>query len=132
MPDINFERIKGKIELEHEGDERQLEIIFSEEPRIIVEAPAGYGKTTTMISRIAYLYATGKIPNPKKVLGLTFSVNAALKVKREIAKKLPQYIGTSNNPVLVEERVTVTNFHGFCKMVLRKYGYLRSQYYYIE
>ena len=128
MPDINFERIKGKIELEHEGDERQLEIIFSEEPRIIVEAPAGYGKTTTMISRIAYLYATGKIPNPKKVLGLTFSVNAALKVKREIAKKLPQYIGTSNNPVLVEERVTVTNFHGFCKMVLRKYGYLRSQY----
>ncbi|MDD7512084.1 MAG: ATP-dependent helicase [Peptostreptococcaceae bacterium] len=127
MYDSNLEHIKSIITEQHEDDERQLEIVFSEEPRIIVEAPAGYGKTTTMISRIAYLYASGRIPNPKKVLGLTFSVNAALKIKREVAEKLPLYINIARNPMSVDERVTVTNFHGFCKSVLRKYGFLRSE-----
>lgn len=127
MYDSNLERVKSIIAEQHEEDERQLEIVFSEEPRIIVEAPAGYGKTTTMISRIAYLYATGRIPNPKKVLGLTFSVNAALKVKREVAEKLPLYIRNTSNPMSVDEKVTVTNFHGFCKSVLRKYGFLKSE-----
>ena len=69
--------IKEKISAQHEGDERQLQVIFSDSLRLIVEAPAGYGKTTTMISRIAYLFASGEISNPKRILGLTFSVNAA-------------------------------------------------------
>ncbi len=128
MSDSRLDEIKNKIIKQHEGDEKQLEVIFSNEPRIIVEAPAGYGKTTTMISRIAYLYATGQIPNPKKVLGLTFSVNAALKVKREVAEKLPLYINAANNPISVESKVSVTNFHGFCKGVLRKHGFLLSEY----
>jgi len=124
MPKVNLEEIKEKISMQHEGDEKQLEVIFSESPRIIVEAPAGYGKTTTMISRIAYLFATGSIPNPKRILGLTFSINAALKVKREVAEKLPVLLGSQNNPVALGEKVTITNYHGFCKAVLKKYGYL--------
>lgn len=124
MPNANFTEIKEKISAQHEGDERQLEVIFSDNPRLIVEAPAGYGKTTTMISRIAYLFATGGIPNPKRILGLTFSVNAALKIKREVAEKLPNLLGKRNNPIVIEEKVTVTNYHGFCKGVLKKYGYL--------
>jgi len=103
-----------------------LKLSFSDSPRLIVEAPAGYGKTTTMISRIAYLYASGGIPNPKRILGLTFSVNAALKVKREVAEKLPVLLGEQNSPVAIGEKVTVTNYHGFCKGVLKKYGYLIS------
>lgn len=124
MPYI--EELKELLIRQHEGDERQLSVIFTEAPKVIVEAPAGYGKTTTMISRIAYLFASGQIPNPKRVLGLTFSVNAALKVKREIAEKLPELMGISNNPALVNDKVTVTNYHGFCKGVLKKYGYLIS------
>ena len=124
MSNANFGRIRAKIERQHEGDERQLEIIFSQEPRLIVEAPAGYGKTTTMISRIAYLFASGGIPNPKRMLGLTFSVNAALKVKRDVAEKLPDLLGVQDNPIVVGEKITVTNYHGFCKGILRKYGYL--------
>lgn len=124
MSDI--EKLKELLIRQHEGDERQLSVIFTEAPKVIVEAPAGYGKTTTMISRIAYLFASGQIPNPKRVLGLTFSVNAALKVKREIAEKLPELMGISNNPALINDKVTVTNYHGFCKGVLKKYGYLIS------
>jgi DNA helicase-2/ATP-dependent DNA helicase PcrA len=124
MPNSDIAAIKEKITAQHGGDGKQLEVIFSDSPRLIVEAPAGYGKTTTMISRIAYLYATGGIPNPKRILGLTFSVNAALKVKREVAEKLPELLGIQNSPIAVSEKVTVTNYHGFCKSVLRKYGYL--------
>lgn len=124
MSDIR--KLRELLIRQHEGDERQLSVIFTEAPKVIVEAPAGYGKTTTMISRIAYLFASGQIPNPKRVLGLTFSVNAALKVKREVAEKLPELMGISNNPILVNDKVTVTNYHGFCKSVLKKYGYLIS------
>ena len=124
MSDANLVEIKEKITAQHGGDERQLEVIFSDSPRLIVEAPAGYGKTTTMISRIAYLFASGQIPNPKRILGLTFSVNAALKVKREVAGKLPSLLGLQNSPVSIGEKITITNYHGFCKGILKKYGYL--------
>ena len=126
MSNAYLEGIREKIAAQHEGDETQLGIIFSDSPRLIVEAPAGYGKTTTMISRIAYLFASGRIPNPKRILGLTFSVNAALKVKREVAGKLPSLIGTQSNPVAVGEKASITNYHGFCKGILKKYGYLLS------
>lgn len=126
MYNAYLEEIKEKIAAQHEGDENQLEIIFSDSPRLIVEAPAGYGKTTTMISRMAYLFASGRIPNPKRILGLTFSVNAALKIKREVAGKLPYLIGAQNSPVAIGEKATITNFHGFCKGILKKYGYLLS------
>ena len=124
MSDANLVEIKEKITAQHGGDERQLDVIFSDSSRLIVEAPAGYGKTTTMISRIAYLFASGQIPNPKRILGLTFSVNAALKVKREVAGKLPSLLGLQNSPVSIGEKVTITNYHGFCKGILKKYGYL--------
>ena len=124
MFEYDIEHLKKQIQILHENDEKQLDVIFTDSHRVIVEAPAGYGKTTTMISRIAYLYASGLIPNPKKVLGLTFSVNAALKIKRDVAEKLPGLIGVSNNPAAINDKITVTNYHGFCKSVLKKYGYL--------
>jgi len=118
--------IKEKISVQHEGDERQLQVIFSDSLRLIVEAPAGYGKTTTMISRIAYLFASGEISNPKRILGLTFSVNAALKIKREVDEKLPALLNAKSSPIALGDKVTVTNYHGFCKGILKKYGYLMS------
>lgn len=66
-----IEIIKSRIENKHQGDEKQLEIIFSPNKRLLVEAPAGYGKTHTMVSRIAYLISIGKLTCSKK----TFSIN---------------------------------------------------------
>lgn len=63
---VDENRIKEKIREIHSGDDRQLEVIFSDKAKIIVEAPAGYGKTTTMVSRLAYLYSIQAISNPKK------------------------------------------------------------------
>lgn len=42
------------IKDKHSGDDKHLEFIFSEEKKIIVTAPAGCGKTTAMVSKIAW------------------------------------------------------------------------------
>lgn len=126
---MHMKEVVGKIIALHthdgERDEEQLEVIFSTERRIIVEAPAGYGKTKTMVSKIAYLISSGQVPNPKKVLALTFSVNAASKIRKELAEQLPAILSTSlMSPLEVERKVFTTNFHGFCRRVLGLYGYL--------
>lgn len=125
MPNCSITEIKGKISDDHSGDEQQLKVIFSNYERLIVEAPAGYGKTKTMISKIAYILASGGLPNPKKILALTFSVNAAYKIKKNVAEKLPNLIYSSeNNPIKIGERVFVSNYHGFCRHILKLYGYM--------
>lgn len=124
METISNDYIIETIRNQHNNDEKQLDVIFSNEDKLLVEAPAGYGKTRTMISRIAYLLTTNQIVNPKKILALTFSVNAALKIRKDVAEKLPELINKNNNPVFVSEKISVTNYHGFCKSILKKYGYI--------
>jgi DNA helicase-2/ATP-dependent DNA helicase PcrA len=114
-----------KIEELHSGDKEQLEVIFSDKKRVIVEAPAGYGKTQTMISKIAYLIASNKILHPKRILALTFSVNAAYKIRKEVAESLPIILaGEPISPIDIKNKIFATNYHGFCRRVLRLYGYL--------
>lgn len=121
-------RLVEKLRGLHSDDEKQLEVIFSESNRIIVEAPAGYGKTRTMISKVAYLLATEKISYPKKILALTFSVNAAYKIKKDLAENLPSLVQSNgSNQLRINERLFVSNYHGFCRHILRKYGYLLHQ-----
>ena len=58
--------IEDKLKEMHQNDREQLDIIFSQEKRILVEASAGCGKTKTLVSKIAYLLSTNKIPVNKK------------------------------------------------------------------
>jgi len=121
----NIQPIFNKIKELHSGDQEQLETIFSDRKRVIVEAPAGYGKTVTMISKIAYLIAANKVPNPKKILALTFSVNAAYKIRKSIAESLPNILSIIPiSPVNLKNKVFTTNYHGFCRKILQLYGRL--------
>ena len=125
MSEHNLSYIEDAIAEAHSGDKEQLKAIFSDAERLIVEAPAGYGKTKTMISKIAYILASGKLPNPKKILALTFSVNAAYKIKKDVSEQLPKLLESGNfNPARINERVFISNYHGFCRHVLKLYGYL--------
>lgn len=118
-------QLLDKLKALHNGDEKQLEVVFAESKRLIVEAPAGYGKTKTMISKIAYLLATGKISNPKKILALTFSVNAAYKIKKDVSEQLPHLLQSDNsNKLRINDKLFISNYHGFCRHILKKYGYL--------
>lgn len=71
MENSALEIIKKRIKEKHQGDVKQLDVIFSPEKRILVEAPAGYGKTHTMVSRIAFMIASNQIPSPKRLLNET-------------------------------------------------------------
>lgn len=106
----------------HGNDKEQLDIIFSKEKRIMVEAAAGCGKTKTLVSKLAYLLSTNSIPNNKKVLALTFGVNAAYKIKKEVFEKIPALMSTTDKDL--EKKILVTNFHGMARRILRNYGYI--------
>ncbi len=123
MSNSSLDIIKKRIVSRHSGDEKQIEVIFSSSSRLLVEAPAGYGKTNTMVSKVAYMLATHQIPSPKKLLALTFSVNAAYKMKKDVIRDVPLLLEETGLGVNVTERVFVTNYHGFCRNVLKKYGY---------
>lgn len=116
--DIVRERIHEQL-----GDDReQIEVVFSPSPRILVEAPAGYGKTNTMISKIAFMFASKQVPNPKKMLALTFSVNAAYKIKKDVNRQLPFLLNGTGIDLNFSDKIFVSNYHGFCRSVLKKYG----------
>ncbi len=119
-----LDKIKSSIVERHQGDLKQLEIIFDTENRLLVEAPAGYGKTNTLVSKIAFMIASGEIPNPKKLLALTFSVNAAYKIKKDVSQKVPELLRESNINLKISDKLFVSNYHGFSRRVLGKYGYL--------
>lgn len=115
--------INQKIKDIHLNDERQLNIIYNEDKRIIVEAPAGCGKTKTLISKIAYIISTNKLESTKKIMALTFSVNAAYKIKKDVYEQLPNLLECDDSKALeLVNRIYVSNYHGFSRRVLQKYG----------
>ena len=104
----------------HSGDNEHLEFIFSEEKKIIVTAPAGCGKTTAMVSKIAWELGKGNISSNKKVLAMTFSVNAAMKIKDSLKSLLPELVENSEQYI---SKVDVANYHNFAMKLLYKHGY---------
>ena len=121
----NLGEIKEKIVEIHNGDSGQTQIIFDNADKIIVEAPAGCGKTKTMISKIAYMLATNYVESTKRILALTFSVNASYKIKKDVSEQLPNIIDCNKNESYKQtDKIVVSNYHGFCRKVLAKYGFL--------
>ena len=49
-------------------DQSQIAVINSQEKRLFVEAPAGYGKTTVMIEKLIFDLASNQIPYPKRLM----------------------------------------------------------------
>jgi DNA helicase-2/ATP-dependent DNA helicase PcrA len=118
-------KLKEKIEQLHSNDPMQLKAIYSNSKRLLIEAPAGYGKTKTMISKIAYLLVTKKLSSNKKILALSFSVNAAYKIKKDVTSQLPQLIEALD--FNINDKLFISNYHGLCRRILKYYGYLLHQ-----
>ena len=115
--------IIDKIKKIHRDDNNQIDIILSDRKRTIVEAAAGSGKTKVLISFIAYKIATQQLSSTKKILALTFSVNAAYKIKKDVIEQIPSIL---DNKLLsernVSKRVMVSNYHGLCRRILNMYS----------
>lgn len=108
---------------QHQGDKNQMDFILSDEKRIQLEASAGYGKTHSIISKIAYTLLSGKLNYPKKILMLTFSISAADRMRRKIDEEIPKIIKDYE----VGDFMVASNYHGFCRRIIELYGFLVNE-----
>ena len=92
-------------------NDRQREAASSQSNKTLIIAGAGTGKTQTLTSRVAWLIANGV--DPKSILLLTFTNKAA----EEMTARAQKLAGEAAN------NITASTFHGFCNMMLRKYGH---------
>jgi superfamily I DNA/RNA helicase len=91
-------------------NDEQKKAVLTTEGRILVLAGAGSGKTSALVSRIAYLIKYLNV-SPEEILGLTFTNKAALEMKHRVGK----YVEASKANL-----VELCTFHSFCFHLLKK------------
>jgi DNA helicase II / ATP-dependent DNA helicase PcrA len=101
-----------------------LQKIFSLSRRLRVTV-----KPKQWLVKLAYTLANYQVPYPKKILALTFSINAAFKIRNDLTNQLPIIFATSEKISReVVKLVYATNYHGLCRRILKNYGYLINNY----
>ena len=115
-------------------NDEQASAIALRNTSILVSAPAGSGKTKILVSRIMSLLIEDHY-HVDEFLVLTFTEAAAAEMKQrllfaiddELKKDLPKDI--YDHLLIQKQKIPyayITNFHGFCSQLLKKYGYLVS------
>lgn len=110
------------VEKRHGNDQQQKDFILSDNRRMIITAPAGCGKTTALITKIVYNVMERKIKPYQRILCMSFSVNAALSMKKSIHKQLESL--DDINARDFEKKIDVSNYHNFAMKLLYRFGYL--------
>ena len=80
--------------------------------RVLIAASAGSGKSSTLVSRVAYLVLDRKVP-PSQILVTSFNKVAA----DELAGKIAKAIGTD-----LADQMTIGTTHSLCKHFVEEYG----------
>ena len=91
---------------------KQKEIVEEVTGHYIVLAGPGCGKTHTITEKICYIFEKEKIPEPHRLLALTFTDNAARVMRSNLRSK-----GFTN-----WDRVFIGTFHSFGSYLLRSFG----------
>ena len=112
-------------------NEGQLKAIQQRDASILVSAPAGSGKTKILVSRIVELLKEGR--DIFDFLVLTFTEAAGNEMKQRLTEELNELVCADIDDNLKQHlqkqidklpHAYITNFHGFCNLLLMKYGYL--------
>jgi ATP-dependent exoDNAse (exonuclease V) beta subunit len=102
--------------------------------REIIEAGAGCGKTTGLVDRYVsalglhadpllnglYAPSTKRLPQPREILALTFTNEAARQMQERILKRLSQN-GHNLEARTVREESQISTYHSFCLRLLQPY-----------
>ena len=122
-------------------NERQKEAITTEDPRVLVLAGAGSGKTKTLLQRIQYLIDKKDV-RPSEILGITFTRAAAnemidrLIISADTSGQYEKILSDVRQPRYELDRarrsfankhkwisgLTLKTFHSLCYTILRNYG----------
>ena len=81
---------------------------------VLINSPAGCGKTEALALRTQGLVRSGLIASSKKILIVTFSNRAKDNIKERVAKHL--------TPSEVRDRITVSTFHGLAARIFRAHS----------
>ncbi len=102
--------------------DEQAEVVTSAlEPRVVV-AGAGSGKTATMVARVVWLVAHGRVP-PDGVLGLTFTTKAADELAGRVRTGLRRLAAHGHLPrELADLEPTVSTYHAYAARLVRDHA----------
>lgn len=89
-------------------NDKQREAILETEGQVLVLAGAGSGKTTMLVSRLAYILETKNV-RPYNILAITFTNKAAAEMRERIEAKI--------GPVARD--MWISTFHSACVRILR-------------
>lgn len=90
-------------------NEYQRDAVLNYNGKMSLEATAGSGKSTVLVSRCQYLVKDGV--KPSRILAFTFTKKAANELKTRISAK----IGPD------ADKMTICTYHSFCGKILRKF-----------
>ncbi len=90
-------------------NEQQKEAVLNQKGKILLLAVPGSGKTTVMVTRMAYWIAQNQM-RPEQILTLTYSVASA----RDMKRKYESLFG-------INEKLEFRTIHSFCVKVLQEY-----------
>lgn len=96
----------------------QRAAVTSEEPRLLVLAGAGSGKTLVLVRRILHL-VLDKGVDPAGVLAVTFTRNAARQMKQRLVEQAETCAGAEAAARM--SRATVRTFHSLGYLLLRRH-----------
>lgn len=95
----------------------QASIIETDEPRFIVRAAAGSGKTFVLVQRyLRHLLVEGC--DPRSILAFTFTAKAAAEMRQRVVRELRE----REEPELAQavETGPISTIHAFCERLLRE------------
>ncbi len=102
--------------------EQQAVIAAPLQPAVVV-AGAGSGKTETMVSRVVWLVATGRVP-ADRVLGLTFTTKAAAELGSRLRSRLTalRAAGAVADPAGALGEPTVSTYHAYAARLVAEHA----------
>jgi ATP-dependent exoDNAse (exonuclease V) beta subunit len=113
----------------HRSDEESRDLIRRAlDDTLVVEAAAGTGKTTEMVTRIVRVLAEGRA-SVREIVAVTFTEKAAGELKLRLRQQLEQERTDAKSPDAAQrlneavhnlEEAHVSTIHGFCADLLRE------------
>ena len=96
---------------EYKLNQSQKEAVEYTDGPLLIVAGAGTGKTTVIVSKIAYLIEN-KLAKPEEILAVTFTDKATGEMVERVDKMLD----------LGYVELSISTFHAFCQKILEQYG----------